>query len=100
VAERAFDAFAEGFEAKYPKAVSCLVKDRESLLEFYDFPIEYWTHIRTTDLIESSFATICHRSRQARGCVTRTTMLTMIYRMGQCAEDSWCKLGAFDSLPR
>jgi transposase-like protein len=97
-AERAFDNFEVRFEAKYPKAVACLSKDRESLLAFYDFPAEHWTHIRTTNVIESSFATIRHRSNRAKGCVTRITMLTMIYKMGICAEDSWRKLRGFRYL--
>ena len=97
-AERAFDNFAVRFDAKYPKAVTCLTKDRESLLAFYDFPAEHWTHIRTTNVIESSFATIRHRTKRAKGCVTRITMLTMIYKMGLCAEDSWRKLRGFRYL--
>ncbi len=94
----AFDNFEVRFDAKYPKAVACLSKDRESLLAFYDFPAEHWTHIRTTNVIESSFATIRHRSKRAKGCVTRITMLTMIYKMGICAEDSWRKLRGFRYL--
>jgi len=97
-AEKAFDAFIDRFDAKYPKAVECLKKDRESLLAFYDFPAEHWIHIRTTNVIESSFATIRHRSKQAKGCVTRNTMLAMIYKMGQCAEGSWRKLRGFKHL--
>ena len=99
-AERAFDHFAQRFNAKYPKAVECLSKDRDAMLTFYDFPAEHWTHIRTTNVIESSFATIRHRSRQAKGCVTRITMLTMIYKMGICAEDSWRKLRGFRHLAK
>jgi putative transposase len=99
-AEEAFDAFVERFDAKYPKATECLGKDRESLLAFYDFPAEHWTHIRTTNVIESSFATIRHRSRQTKGCVTRSTMLTMIFKMGQCAEGSWRKLRGFRHLAK
>ena len=99
-AEDAFDGFVERFTAKYPKATECLTKDRESLLAFYDFPAEHWSHIRTTNVIESSFATIRHRSKQAKGCVTRATMLTMIYKMGMCAEDSWRKLRGFRHLAK
>ena len=99
-AEHAFDHFEERFDAKYPKAVECLSKDREVMLTFYDFPAEHWTHIRTTNVIESSFATIRHRTRQAKGCVTRITMLTMIYKMGLCAEDSWRKLRGFKHLAK
>ena len=97
-AERAFDHFEDRFGAKYPKAVECLSKDRDVMLTFYDFPAEHWIHIRTTNVIESSFATIRHRTRQAKGCVTRNTMLTMIYKMGQCAEDSWRRLRGFRHL--
>ena len=99
-AEKAFDNFEERFGAKYPKAVECLSKDRDALLAFYDFPAEHWTHIRTTNVIESSFATIRHRTRQAKGCVTRNTMLTMVYKMGLCAEDSWRKLRGFRHLAK
>lgn len=99
-AEKAFDAFVERFKAKYPKATECLSKDRDDMLTFYDFPAEHWTHIRTTNVIESSFATIRHRSKQAKGCVTRTTMLTMIYKMALCAEDSWRKLRGFRYLAK
>ncbi len=99
-AEKAFDDFKERFGAKYPKAVECLSKDRDSMLAFYDFPAEHWTHIRTTNVIESSFATIRHRTRQSKGCVTRITMLTMIYKMGLCAEDSWRKLRGFRHLAK
>ena len=99
-AEKAFDVFIDRFEAKYPKAVECLKKDRASLLAFYDFPAEHWIHIRTTNVIESSFATIRHRSKQAKGCVTRNTMLAMIYKMGQCAEGSWRKLRGFKHLAK
>jgi len=99
-AEQAFDHFEDRFGAKYPKAVECLSKDRESLLTFYDFPAEHWTHIRTTNVIESSFATIRHRTKRAKGCVTRITMLTMIYKLGLCAEDSWRKLRGFRHLAK
>lgn len=75
-------------------------KDRESLLAFYDFPAEHWIHIRTSNVIESSFATIRHRSKQAKGCFTRNTMLAMIYKMGQCAEGSWRKLRGFKHLAK
>ncbi len=75
-------------------------KDRESLLAFYDFPAQHWVHIRTTNVIESSFATIRHRSRQAKGCVTRKTMLTMIFKMGECAERNWRKPRGFKHLAK
>jgi len=62
------------YQAKYPKATACLEKNREALLCFYDFPAEHWMHIRTTNPVESAFATIRHRTRQSRGCVSRETM--------------------------
>ena len=99
-AERAFDQWIACYEAKYPKAVACLVKDRDALLAFYDFPAEHWQHIRTTNVIESSFATIRHRSRRAKGCVTRITMLSMIYKMGMCAEGTWRRLRGFKHLAK
>ncbi len=99
-AAKAFDNFEERFGAKYPEAVECLSKDRDALLAFYDFPAEHWTHIRTTNVIESSFATIRHGTRQAKGCVTRNAMLTMVCKMGLCAEDSWRKLRGFRHLAK
>lgn len=82
----------------YPKAAGCLGRDREELLAFYDFPARHWTHLRTTNVIESAFATIRHRSSRAKGCVTRTTMLSMIYKMGTGAEQSWKRLRGFEQL--
>ena len=75
-------------------------KDRESLLAFHDFPAEHWTHIRTANVIESIFATIRHRTKQAKGCVTRKTMLTMIFKMGECAAINWRKLRGFKHLAK
>ncbi len=77
-AHKAFDHFVEVYRAKYPKAVACLEKDREALLAFYDFPAEHWVHTRTTNPIESTFATIRHRTDRTKGCVSRNTMLTII----------------------
>ena len=97
-AERAFDDWIERYEDKYPKATACLARDREQLLAFYDFPAAHWTHLRTTNVIESAFATIRHRSSRAKGCVTRRTMLSMIYKMGMSAETSWRRLRGFRQL--
>ena len=94
-AERAFDHWIERYEDKYPKATACLAHDREELLAFYNFPAAHWTHLRTTNVIESAFATIRHRSSRAKGCVTRRTMLSMIYKMGMSAEQSWRRLRGF-----
>ena len=99
-AEKAFDRFVQTYEAKYPKAVACLSKDREALLAFYDFPAEHWVHIRTTNPIESTFASIRHRTDQTKGCVTRDTMLTMVYKLGMCAEKRWRRIRGFNHLAK
>ena len=99
-ARKAFDHFVRSYRAKYPKAVDCLEKDRETLLAFYDFPAEHWVHIRTTNPIESTFATIRHRTDRAKGCVSRSTMLTMIYKLGMCAEKRWRRIRGFDYLAK
>ena len=99
-AERAFDDWIERYDDKYPKATACLARDRRELLAFYDFPGVHWTHLRTTNVIESSFATIRHRSKRAKGCVSRQSMLSMIYKMGMCAEKSWRRLRGFQQLAK
>lgn len=99
-AHRAFDRFITTYEPKYPKAAQCLTKDREALLTFYDFPAEHWTHLRTTNPIESTFATIRHRTDQAKGCVTRNTMLAMIHKLGLCAEKHWRRIRGFNHLAK
>ena len=99
-ARKAFDHFVQTYKAKYPKAVACLEKDREALLAFYDFPAEHWVHIRTTNPIESTFATIRHRTDRTKGCVSRNTMLAMIYKLGMSAEKRWRKLRGFNHLAK
>lgn len=99
-AHRAFDRFVETYGPKYPKAVACLEKDRDSLLTFYDFPAEHWVHLRTTNPIESTFGTIRHRTDQTKGCVTRNTMLAMIHKLGLCAEKRWRRIRGFDHLAK
>ena len=88
-AGKAFDLFSTTFEAKYPKATACLAEDREVLLAFYDFPAEHWVHIRTTNPIESTFATVRLRTRRTKGCGSRIACLTMVFRLTQCAERHW-----------
>lgn len=88
-AEKAFDLFLAAFEAKYPQAVECLAKDREALLTFYDFPAEHWVHLRTTNPIESSFATVRLRTYKTKGCGSRTACLTMVFELAQAAEKHW-----------
>ena len=98
-AEKAFGLFMETFEVKYPKAVECLAKDREELLAFYDFPAEHWRHIRTTNPIESTFATVRLRTRRTQGCGSRTACLTMVFKLAQCAERNWRQLNGSVLLP-
>lgn len=97
-AEKAFDQFVETYRYKYPKASECLEKDREELLAFYDFPAEHWVHIRTSNPIESTFATVRLRTTKTRGCVSRTTILTMVFKLGMSAENGWRKLRGFRRL--
>ncbi|MBN2732490.1 MAG: IS256 family transposase [Balneolaceae bacterium] len=99
-AHQAFDHFVRTYGAKYPKAVECLVKDREALLAFYDFPAEHWVHIRTTNPIESTFATLRHRTDQTKGCVTRDSMLTLIFKLSRCAEKRWLRIRGFNHLAK
>jgi len=91
-AQKAFDRFIATFEAKYPKATECLAKDRDVLLTFYDFPAEHWIHLRTTNPIESTFATVRLRTRRTKGCGTRLATLTMVFKLARCAERHWRRL--------
>jgi putative transposase len=96
----AFDAFVETYGVKYDKAVACLAKDRESLMAFYDFPAEHWKHLRTTNPIESTFATIRHRTVRSKGCLSNKTALAMIFKLAQEAEKSWRRLDGHNQLPK
>lgn len=98
-AEIAFDLFIATYEAKYAKAAECLAQDREELLAFYDFPAEHWGHIRTTNPIESTFATVRARTDKTRGCLSRGTMLTMVFKLYQSASKRWHRLRAAHYLP-
>ena len=91
-AEQAFDHFLTTYEAKYAKAAECLAKDRQALLTFYDFPAEHWAHIRTTNPIESTFATVRLRTAKTRGCVSRAGILAMVFKLTKSAEQKWRKL--------
>jgi putative transposase len=91
-AEQAFDHFLTTHEVKYAKAAECLAKDRETLLTFYDFPAEHWIHIRTTNPIESTFATVRLRTAKTRGCVSRAGILAMVFKLTKSAEQRWRKL--------
>jgi putative transposase len=97
----AFDAFVETWRAKYDKAVECLIKDRDALLAFYDFPAEHWKHLRTTNIIESVFATVRHRTVRSKGCLSNKTALAMIFKLAEDAEKtSWRRLNGHDQLPK
>jgi transposase-like protein len=97
-AEKAFDYFIEAYGPKYPKAAACLEKDREDLLAFYNFPAEHWVHIRTTNPIESTFATVRLRTNKTRGCLTRDTMLTMVFKLTCSAQKRWRRLNVPELL--
>lgn len=97
---KAYDEFLMHYSAKYPAACKCLEKDKEQLFNFYDFPAEHWIHIRTTNPIESTFATVRHRSRQTKGCGNRIATLTMVYKLAKLAEKGWIKLRGFSLLQK
>ena len=99
-AEAAFEQFVTVYQAKYEKATGCLKKDRAVLLAFYDFPAEHWIHLRTTNPIESSFATIRHRARQTKGCGSRAATLAMMFKLGCECEKSWRRLNGCEQLPK
>jgi putative transposase len=91
-AEKAFDLFVMTYEAKYPKATECLVKDRGVLLTFYDFPAEHWVHIRSTNPIESTFSTVRLRHGKTKGNGSRAACLTMAYKLMESASKKWRSL--------
>ena len=97
-AEKAFDRFVASYEAKYPKATACLEKDREELLAFYDFPAEHWMHIRTTNAIESTFATVRLRTDKTKGCGSRLASETMVFKLIESAEKHWRRLNGCDLI--
>ena len=95
-----FDTFVWIYQDKYPKATQSLEKDRQELMAFYSFPAQHWGSIRTTNPIESTFATIRHRTRRSKGCLSRDGTLSMMYKLGQCAEKRWQRLRGFDYLAK
>jgi len=100
VAETAFDAFIESYSVKYEKAADCLMKDRGVLLAFYDFPAEHWKHLRTTNPIESTFATVRHRTIRSKGCLSNKTALAMVFKLVEGAQNSWRRLDGHAQLPK
>ncbi len=97
-AERAFDRFLAVYRPKYPKAADCLEKDRTALLAFYGFPAEHWVHLRTTNPIESTFATVRLRTDKTRGCVSRDSLLALVFMLVKSAERHWRKLNGIPHL--
>jgi len=91
-AQRHFNDFVNTYEAKYPKAAQCLEKDHDALFTFYDFPAEHWRHIRTTNPIESTFATVRLRTNKVRGCFSASTVISMAFKLCQCAQKRWIRL--------
>lgn len=91
-AEKAWKKFVSHYGAKYPKAVECLVKDKDGLMEFYNFPAEHWIHLRTTNPIESTFATVKHRTRKSKNCFSRKTLISATFKLFMEAEKRWLKL--------
>jgi putative transposase len=96
--EKAFDEFVKEFELKYPRAVETINKNRESLLTFYDFPAEHWPSIRSTNVIESTFATVRLRTKKTKGCGSRIATLTMVYKLVESAQKRWRKLRGYKKL--
>lgn len=99
-AGQAFELFIASYEAKCSKATLCLHKDRDELLVFYDYSAQHWQSIRTSNPIESAFATIRHRTKRSKGCLTRNGMLHLMFKLGQCAEKIWRCLRGFDYLAK
>jgi transposase-like protein len=99
-AEKNFDVFIELYGAKYPKTAECLEKDREVLLNFYSYPAEHWKHIRTTNPIESTFATVRLRTAKVRNCFSSQTVVTMAFQLCRCAEKRWQKINAVKKLAK
>ncbi len=99
-AEKALSVFCEKYQLKYPKAAERLIKDEDELLAFYDFPAEHWSHIRTTNPIESTFATVRHRTKRSKGCLSLKTTELMVFKVIREAEKTWLKLRGKNQLPK
>ena len=99
-ADFAIATFAEKYAPKYQKAVDCLLKDRETLLTFYDFPAEHWTHLRTSNPIESTFATVRHRTVRMKGALSQDTARLMVFKLVMTAAKSWRRLQGQNQLPK
>ena len=99
-AEAALATFAAKYAPKYDRAVACLVKDREALLAFYDFPAEHWDHLRSSNPIESVFATVRHRTVRTRGALSQDTARLMVFQLVMTAARTWRRLKGENQLPK
>ncbi len=99
-AETAVDVFVEKYGAKYPRAAECLTKDRDTLLAFYDLPAEHWDHLRTTNPVESVFATVRHRTVRTKGSLSPTTARLMVFKLVMAASKTWRRLKGENQLPK
>ena len=99
-AEAAIDVFADKYSAKYDKAVACLIKDRDALLAFFDFPAEHWDHLRTSNPIESVFATVRHRTVRTKGALSAKTAKLMVFKLVNAAAKTWRRLKGQNQLPK
>jgi putative transposase len=99
-AMKAFDAFISLYDAKYPKACECLRKDQDILFNFYDFPAQHWGHLRTTNPIESTFATVRLRTERTKGCGSRMATLTMVWQLARAAQKRWRRLNSCELLTK
>jgi len=95
---KAFDNCVARFNPKYPKAMECLAKDKDSMLAFYDYPAENWQHIRTTNPVESVFATVRLRTAKTKNCGSRTTTLAMAFKLMETAQKKWFRLRGYNLL--
>ncbi len=96
--QEAIDAEVSEYVARHAPATECLNKDRDVLLTFYDFPAEQWMHLRTTNPIESTFATVRLRTNKTKGCGSRLACLTMVFKLARCAESHWRGLNGSEHL--
>ena len=96
----ALEAFVETYGVKYDKAADCLTKDHDALLAFYDFPAEHWKHLRTTNPIESTFATVRHRTVRSKGCLSNKTALAMVFKLVEGAQKTWRRIDGHNQLPK
>ena len=97
-ARKAFDVFVATYNAKYPKATACLTKDKDQMIAFFDFPAEHWIHLRTSNPIESTFATVRQRTSRTKGSGSWSATLAMVFKLMLCAEKRWRRLNGHERL--